>query len=168
MIFNQTAIVDNRTITTFLPIDEVTTDGVELVLNRAVLGDKLDLRFNTTFADATITRNRTNPAIEGKVFPRMPKWRANLLATYHISARWDIGGGIRYASDSFGDLDNADVAHGVFGAMDGYTQVNVRSGFALNDKMRLSFGVDNLTDQIAFVHHPWPGRTAFAEASVSF
>jgi iron complex outermembrane receptor protein len=168
VIFNQTAIVDNRTITTFLPVDEVTTDGVELVLNRAVLADKLDLRFNTTYADATITRNSANPAIEGKVFPRMPKWRANLLATYHVSARWDIGGGVRYSSNSFGDLDNADVAHGVFGAMDGYTQVNVRSGFQVNDRTRLNIGVDNLTDQIAFVHHPWPGRTAFAEASVSF
>ena len=168
VIFNQTAIVDNRTITTFLPVDEVTTDGVEFVLNRAVLGDRLDLRFNTTYADAEITRNRANPAIEGKVFPRMPKWRANLLATYHVNTRWDIGGGIRYASDSFGDLDNADVAHDVFGAMDGYTQINVRSGFKINERTRLSLGIDNLTDQVTFVHHPWPGRTAFAEASVSF
>ena len=24
-------------------------------------------------------------------------------------------------------------------------------------------GLDNLTDEITYVHHPWPGRTAFVE-----
>ena len=167
VIFNQSTIVDNRLITTFLPVDEVTTRGLEFVFNRFAIASKLDFRFNATYADSEITRNSANPALEGKVFPRMPKWRANALATYHLGSRWDVGGGIRYASNSYGDLDNSDTAHDVFGAQDGYTQLNFKSGFRLNEKTHLSVGIDNLTDEITFVHHPWPGRTAYLEAAVT-
>jgi iron complex outermembrane receptor protein len=167
VIFNQTAVIDNRTISTFLPVDEVLTRGVELIFNRANIAQKIDLRVNAAYIDSRIERDSANPALEGNVFPRMPKWRANVLVTYHAGSRWDVGGGIRYASNSFGDLDNSDTVHGVYGAQDGYTQLNFKAGFAVGDKTRISLGIDNLTNEIAFVHHPWPGRTFFLEAAVN-
>lgn len=169
VIFNQAAIVDNRRISTFLPIDEVVTDGAELIYaQRALAGGRLSVRFNASYTDAEITRNRPNPDLEGKVFPRMPEWRSNLLLNYQLGDRWDLGGGVRYASDSFGDLDNGDTADEVFGAHDAYTQVNLRSTFHVKEGLRLSAGVDNLTDEIAYVHHPWPGRTFFLEFGVDW
>ena len=165
-IFNQGTLVDNRFISTFLPIDKVQTDGVELVVNQAgLLESRLSVRFNVAYTHAEIVENRANPDLEGKVFPRMPEWRSHLLLNYRISSRWDVGGGIRYASDSFGDLDNSDTADRVFGAHDEYTQVNFRGTYHLREATRIHFGIDNLNDDLAYVHHPWPMRTVFLEIS---
>lgn len=166
VIFNQTAIVDNRAITTFLPVDEVRTRGTEFVINRSDFASQLDLRFNVAYVDSEITENSANPALEGNAFPRMPSWRSNLLGTWHVTEKWDLGGGIRYASDNYGDLDNSDTAHGVFGAQDAYTQISLKTSYSMTDNLRLSFGIDNLTNEIAFVHHPWPGRTVYLEAGL--
>ena len=168
VIFNQTAIVDNRRITTFLPIDRVETRGIELVYNRLNLLGRLDLRLNATLLDARTVANAADRSIEGKDFPRMPAKRAHLLMTYRPGGRWDVGGGIRYASKSFGDLDNADVGERVYGAHDAYTQINLRASYTMSRGSRLHLGIDNLTDEIAYVHHPWPGRTLYLEASFDF
>ena len=169
VIFNQSSIVDNVRVSTFLPIDEVLTDGAELVFNRSGLSEgKLSVRFNVAYTDAEITENSANPALEGNVFPRMPKWRSHLLLSYALSERWSLGGGVRYASNNFGDLDNSDTAEGVFGAMDEYTQLSLKAGFQLNATTRFDLGIDNLTDEVAYVHHPWPGRTAYLEVVVDW
>lgn len=166
-IEGQSTIVDNRLIRTFLPIDEVETNGVELIYGRSRIGDtRLGARFNVTYLDSEIVENRADPSLEGKVYPRMPRWRANLLLDYALTDRWDVGGGVRYSSDSYGDLDNADTAHEVFGAIDAYTQLNLKVGYRLNQTVRFNLAIDNLTDEIAYVHHPWPGRTASLEVVV--
>ena len=165
-IFNQTTIVDNRRIRTFLPVDEVETRGTEFVFNRSGIAERLDVRFNLAYVDSEITKNSANPDLEGNAFPRMPRWRGHLLATWHMSDRWDIGGGVRYASNSYGDLDNADTANEVFGAHDAYTQIGLKTNYRLESGVRLSVGVDNLTNEVTFVHHPWPGRTVYLEAAV--
>jgi iron complex outermembrane receptor protein len=167
VIFNQTSIVDNRSVTTFLPIDEVVTDGLELVFNRSNLANgRLSVRCNATYLDSRITENRANPALEGNVFPRMPEWRAHLLLNYRIHERWDVGGGIQYSGDSFGDLDNADTADRVFGAHDAFTRINLKTGYQVHEMLRLNLGIDNLTDEVTYVHHPWPGRTVLLDLSL--
>jgi iron complex outermembrane receptor protein len=169
VIFSQIAVVNNQTLSTFLPIDEVRTQGVEFVYDQINLFDgRLDVRFNAVYTDAEITRNRLNPAIEGNTFPRMPKWRTNLLLTWHVNDRWDVGGGVSHASDSYGRLDNLDTANEVYGAHDAYTFLNLKTSFRVNRNLGLSLGVDNLNDDRAFVHHPWPGRTAYLEGWLSF
>lgn len=169
VIFSQVAVVRNQTLSTFLPIDEVETKGVEFIYDQVNLFDGLlDVRFNAVYTDAEITRNRLNPAIEGNTFPRMPKWRTNLLLTWHVNDRWDIGGSVSHASDSYGRLDNLDTASEVYGAHDAYTFVNLRTSFRVNQNLGLGLGVDNVMDDRAFVHHPWPGRTAYLEGWLSF
>jgi iron complex outermembrane receptor protein len=164
-IESQATIVDNRTIRTFLPIDEVETSGVELIYGKHRIGDsRLSARVNVTYLDSEIIENRADPSLEGKIFPRMPRWRGNLLLDYALSDRWDVGGGVRYSSDSYGDLDNTDTERYVFGAIDAYTQLNLKAGYQLNDGVRFNLAIDNLTDEITYVHHPWPGRTASLEA----
>lgn len=169
VIYAQSTIVDNRTINTFIPVDRVETQGIEVSWQqRGVWHKQLDIHFNLTYADAEITKNQANRLLEGKAFPRMPKWRANLLLTYHINDQWDIGGGVRYASNSYGDLDNSDKADEVFGAQDGYQFINLKTSYRINEHYRVSLGIDNLTDETAFVHHPWPRRTLFLEGAVRF
>lgn len=166
-IFAQTTVVDNRSLNTFIPIDTVRTSGVEFIYNQIdFLDTDVDIRFNTTYTDSEITGNSVNPALEGKTFPRMPKWRANLLLTWHVNERWDIGGGLRYSGNSYGELDNTDTANNVYGAMDSFTFVNFKTTYRIHDSIDMSLGLDNLLDDRAYVHHPWPGRTVFLEAAL--
>lgn len=159
-------------ITTFSAIDEVDTDGVEFVFNRySLFVPELDVRFNLTYTKSTIVDNSTaegaNPAttIEGNDYPRLPRWRSNLMMTYHASDRWDISGTLQYADKSFGRLDNMDTARKTMGAQDGYTRLGFKTTYDLSDQLELGFGIDNLTNESAFVAHPWPGRTFYLNLS---
>ncbi len=154
---------------TFIPIDESETRGVEFIANvDDLLVDSLDARFNMVYTDSKIVENQPDPSIEGNFYPRMPKWRGNLLLTYHLSARWDAGLNYQYASDSFGRNDNTDRQDGVYGAQDGFSRVGVKSTYNFANGVALGFGIDNLTDEIAYVAHPWPGRTLYANLSYDF
>jgi len=166
----QSTILDGGTsLRTFIPVDELRTSGIEFIANaQDMFLPNLDLRFNTVYTDSEVVKNAPNPSIEGNVYPRMPQWRSNLLATYHLSSAWDIGANLQYASDSFGRIDNTDDEDNVYGAQDGYTRVGLKSTYRINDGMSLGLGIDNLTDEVAFVAHPWPGRTFYANFSYDF
>lgn len=147
---------------TFIPIDEIDTRGAELIVNLdALFGSRLDMRFNLTYTDSTIVRNSADPTLEGNAYPRMPAWRSNLLATWHLSENWDAGLSLQYASDSFGRNDNTDRESGVYGAMDAFTMVGIKSTYRFANGISVGAGVDNLLDELAFVAHPWPGRTFY-------
>jgi len=166
-IFAQTTVVDNRAINTFIPIDQVNTTGVEFIYNQiGLLNNLLDIRFNATYLDSKIEKNSANVELEGNDFPRMPDWRGNLSANFHLTEIWNIGGGVRYASNNFGDLDNGDTASKVFGAHDSYLFFDLKTNYQIDDNIEISFGIDNVTDEVAFVHHPWPQRTVYVEASL--
>ncbi len=169
VIFSQTGTVGGTSLRTFLPVTEVTTHGADFTVQQYNLfNTNIDMRFNLSYLDSEITRNDPNRALEGNEFPRMPEWRSNLLLTWHVNGRWDVGGGIRYASDSFGDLDNGDTAGNVFGAHDEFTFVNFKTSYRFNKNLKLALGVDNVTNEIAYVHHPWPGRTLFLEVELDY
>lgn len=159
-------------ITTFSAVDKVQTDGVELILNRyGLLVPELDLRFNLVYTKSIIEDNSTaegaNPkaSIEGNDYPRMPRWRSNLMLTYHATDRWDLSANLQYADKSFGRLDNTDTAEQVMGAQDGYTRFGVKTTYELNDNLEASFGIDNVTNEESYVAHPWPGRSYYLSFS---
>lgn len=147
---------------TFIPVDRVDTYGVELItqLEGLWLND-LDLNLNIAYTHSEIARNKADPTIEGNIAPRMPKWRANLFATYHLSERWHLGSSLQYVSNNFGQLDHSDSASGVYGAQDSYRLLGVKGGYEFNRQLSVSAGVDNLTDTRRYVAHPWPGRTLY-------
>lgn len=157
-------------VTTFAAVDEVETDGVEFIWNRyGLFVPQLDVRFNLAYTKSIITDNSTaeanNPAnvksIEGNDYPRMPRWRGNLMTTYHVTDRWDLSANLQYADKSFGRLDNTDTAEQVMGAQDGYTRVGVKTTYDLTNQIEVGFGIDNLTDEVSYVAHPWPGRSMY-------
>ena len=154
---------------TFIPIDETQTHGVEFIANLDDLViDGLDVRFNMVYTDSEIVKNRPDPSIEGNVYPRMPQWRGNLLMTYHLSSQWDAGLNYQYASDSFGRNDNTDREDGVYGAQDGFSRLGFKTTYNFTSGVALGLGVDNITDEVAYVAHPWPGRTIYANLSYDF
>lgn len=150
----------------FLPVTEVDTHGVELIANRNdLLLPGLDVRFNLAWTHAEIVRNLPAPQLVGNQYPRMPAWRANLLLNYQVTPTLDVGAGLRYASDSFGTLDNSDREGGVYGAQDAYTFVNLKANWNPSPRMQFGLGIDNLFNETAWVTHPWPGSTLFLEAN---
>lgn len=164
---------NSSSIITFVAVDEAKTDGVELIINRyGVLVPELDIRFNVAYTKSIITDNSiyedANPnvsSIEGNDYPRMPRWRGNIMTTYHVTDRWDLSANLQYADKSFGRLDNADTAEQVMGAQDGYTRVGVKTTYDFSEQIEVGFGIDNLTDEVSYVAHPWPGRSMYLSLS---
>ncbi len=167
VIESQTGQLENGvSIRTFLPVGEIQTNGVELIVNaNDVLMPNLSLRFNATYTDSEIIENELDPSIEGNAYPRMPQWRGNLLANYQINSEWDAGINYQYASDSFGRTDNRDFENNVYGAQDGISRLGFKSTYRMGNGIALGFGVDNITDEVAFVAHPWPGRSYYFNLS---
>ncbi len=170
VIESQTTTLDNGiSLRTFLPVDEIETSGIEFIANAAdMFVPNLDVRFNVVYTDSEIMKNNPNPSIEANVCPRMPDWRGNLLANYRLSNNWDIGVNLQYASDSFGRTDNTDNENNVYSALDRYTRFGLKSTYRLDNGLALGVGVDNLTDEVAYVAHPWPGRTFYVNMAYDF
>ena len=167
VIESQTAVLESgASVRTFVPLGEVETHGVEFIANKYnMFINKLDIRFNLTYTDSEIVSNSVNPSIEGNDFPRMPDWRGNVLATYHLSSRWDVGGSLQYASDSFGRTDNTDTEDNVMGGQDGFTRVGLKTTHSVDEHFKVSVGVDNLTNESSYVAHPWPKRSLYLNFS---
>ena len=166
----QSTILDGGTsLRTFLPVGETETSGIEFITNADdFLLDDFDLRFNLVYTDSTIVSNPPDRSLEGNVYPRMPRWRGNVLATYNLTEAWDVGVNFQYASDSFGRIDNTDTRDEVYGAQDGYERLGLKSSYRMNNGFAIGVGIDNLTDEVAYVAHPWPGRTFYANLSYDF
>ena len=168
VIFSQRAVIEGVTVSGFLPVDRVVTRGVEFIYNQSdLLQLPLDLRFNLTWLDAEIRRNTLEEGIVGNAFPRLPTWRGNVLLAWRVNPEVELSAALRFASNSFGSLDNGDRARRVFGAQDPYRFVNLRANWRPREHLRVSAGVDNLFNQEAYVFHPWPSRTLFLETSLS-
>jgi len=166
--FSATDLMSN-TITTTLPVDEVTTTGAEFIYNQnRIYGSPFDVRFNIAYTDAQITENDLNPEIEDNEFPRIPEWRSNLLVTYNFNDSLNFNTSIRYASDTYGELDNSDRAEEVFGAQDEYLFVNVKGNWHATEDFRIGAGIENIFNDEAYVFHPWPSRTFFIDAKYTF
>ena len=157
------------TVRTFIPVDEIDTRGVEFIANvDDLLINNLSARFNVVNTKSEIVKNRADVSIEGNTYPRMPEWRSNLLLTYYINSNWNAGINYQYASDSFGRNDNLDRENGVYGAQDGFSRIGLKTDYNFANGLKVGFGIDNLTDEVAYVAHPWPGRTLFANVSFDF
>lgn len=169
----------------FQNIGEISTTGVEMIFDqRRILSTPVDFNFNVTWMNAKVEKgpvvnlqeafsNTATPFdLTGKQRIRLPHWRVNFFTTYHATEAWDLSLGGRYIADSFNDIDNKDRVNGVFGSQDGYFFLDFKTSyrfvFGPGIKSRLSFGITNLNNDTAFVVHPYPQRTYFAEMALSY
>ena len=168
-IFRQIATTPSGPLNTFVNIDEVLTQGVEFSLQRAgVLSEALEVSFNTSYNDTEIRKNSVKPSIVGNEIPRVPQWRVNLLATYHLSEQWDASLGFRHADGSFNELDNSDTNQNTYEGISSLSVWDLKTSYEPRDGLLLSAGIDNLFDEEYWMHHPFPKRTFFLDAKWSF
>ena len=50
----------------------------------------------------------------------------------------------------------------------GQTKYNFKTNYRFNEHVRLSLALDNVFNEVAYVNHPYPQRTAFVEAALDF
>jgi iron complex outermembrane receptor protein len=158
--FNQNGV----TTSSFKNIDVTRQMGLELIAEARDLGVRgLDLDANLAWVDSRTVRNASAPAAEGVQFPRIPRWRLNANLRYAVTPRLLAAIGLRYATrpntDLFG-LQRGDT----FGYTSELFALDARVNWKMTNKFRLSAGVDNITNDRAWVYHPYPQRSFLVEA----
>lgn len=140
------------------------TYGIELAFERTgVLLPQLDVSGSFTLADPTIVSDPAFLAAEGKDIPQVPRRRGMLVLTWHQGPTTTFTLAARYASRSFGTIDNSDIVTHTYQGFDGYFVADARARLRLTENLDAALGVENLFDDRYFLYHPFPGRTFTAE-----
>ncbi len=111
-------------------------DGVELAADYEIGG--LSINANYT---RTNTENRTPGANLGSDLARRPKETANLTATYLWPFGLSTSVAVQHAGDSFENASNAT-------RLEGYTLVDLRASYPLNDTVEVYGRVENVGDEV--------------------
>lgn len=163
-LYSQTNVLVTPNITNIQNVGVIRTTGVELAGEWRDLGiDGLELTGSVTFADSIIRENPNVPASEGKRQPRVPRWRANLLASYAPSAQWQFTAGARYSGKQFNTLDNSDLNGNAYTGTSPFFVMDLRARWRPTEHWGLALGVDNLNDRTYWNFHPYTQRTWVAE-----
>jgi iron complex outermembrane receptor protein len=164
-LFSQTDTTVFPNVTNVQNVDLVRTRGAEASYDgRGVVWDTLDLTANAAYTQATTVRNRRNPASEGKQFYRIPRWRANLVATWHATEAVALTLAGRYSGRQYNTLDHSDIHPDTFGGASDFLTFDAKLQWQASDHVNLGVGVDNLTDRRYYVYYPYPSRTYLMEA----
>lgn len=147
-------------------IGQVVTKGIDLIVaGEDALIDGLAFDVNLSLLDAKVTENPLNIDLEGNVFPRVPDVRLNASLRYSPTDDWTFAAGLRYQDTPFRNIENTSNAQcGTFFCVTNFTWVDLKATKRFSS-FNVSFGVDNLLDERAFVFHPYPGRTFMLEVS---
>ncbi len=136
-------------------VGETRRRGIELSLSGSLIDDRLDWFVNYTRLQATFEENfniasPNNPyAVGGEIAvasgDRLPGLPENLLKaglTYQLTSKLSLGTDLQYSSSLVmrGDEANLD------DEIDGYTVIDLRGEYQLNDRLRIFAKVENLFD----------------------
>ncbi len=163
-LYSLTTAVAGGSVTMVRNVDEIRTLGFELAgAARQVGFAGLDVDASLTYADSKIVRNDALPASVGHWQPRVPRWRATLLAVYAIDERWSASLGARYSGLQYGQPDGSDGNGRAYGGFSRCFAADARLRARLARQWSAAIGVDNLNDAVCWAFHPYPQRTAVAE-----
>ena len=168
-LYSQTNVSVTPNITNIQNIDAMRTHGIEVALSANDVGIKrLDLTSSLTWTRSIITQNDKLPASVGKWQPRVPDWRANLLATYRVGERWSFTGGLRYSGMQFGTLDNSDPNGRTYTGVSKFFVGDIRARYQVSKTISTSFGIDNVGNEKYWAFHPYSQRMFVAELKADF
>lgn len=168
-IYSQTNITVIPNVTNIQNIDRVRTRGLEVSTTwRDVAIRGVDLTANVAWSHGEIRADANNPALVGKTWVRVPRVRANAIASYAPNERWSGSLAVRRSGRQYNNLDNSDINPGVFGGTSSYTVWDAKLTYRVAKDLDASFGIDNLNDARYYVYHPYPGRTFFGEVRATF
>jgi iron complex outermembrane receptor protein len=152
------------TVNTVQNVDKIRTTGLELAYQAdQVFTHGLSLTGSVTYANSKIVENKGFAASVGKWQPRVPQWRANLLASYHVGEKWTTTLGARYSGKQYSTLDNSDPNGQTYMGVSNYFVTDVRVRYRINNQWTASVGIDNLNNAKYWAFHPYTQRTVLAE-----
>lgn len=159
-LYSQTNVSVTPNVTNIQNVDRIRTRGLELAWQTdSIFVDGLSLSSSLTYAHSIITSNPNFPASEGKWQPRVPRWRANLLASYKLNDQWDFTLGARYSGKQYNTLDNADPNGSSYTGVGKFFVADARARWQINDNWSAALGIDNLGDTTYWAFHPYNQRT---------
>lgn len=168
-LYSQTNVTVTPNVTSIQNVDAIRTTGVELAGNWFDVGiDGLEISSSLTFADSIIRENGNFPASEGKWQPRVPRWRANLLASYRAGEHWNLTLGARYSGKQFNTLDNSDPNSAAYTGTSPFFVMDARAKYTLDEHWSAALGVDNLANRTYWNFHPYNQRTWSAEVRFDY
>ena len=168
-LYQQINVATGGTVQTIQNVDEIRTYGIELayqVVDLGIVG--FDLMTSLTYAHSQIEANTNFPASVGKRQPRVPRWRANALATYRIGEKWVTSLGARYSGTQYNTLDNVDTNGTSYTGTSNFFVIDARVRYRITEQCTASIGIDNLNNDRYWAFHPYPQRSAIAELSLDF
>ncbi|MHB9119067.1 MAG: TonB-dependent receptor [Burkholderiales bacterium] len=164
-----TTTIPGTNISSVQNIDKIRTVGIETAVQLNDLWIRgFDLSGSLTYTDAKILQDSKNASYVGNHPPRIPDWRATLLGVYHASDRLSYSAAIRYSGRQHNSLDNLDINPGTYGGTSDYLLADVKVVYKLAKQWSTSLGVDNIGDYKAYVYHPYPQRTVFANLKFDY
>jgi iron complex outermembrane receptor protein len=153
------------TVTTVQNVDHVRTRGVEVACRWQPL-QSLELDGSLTYAHSRVLANVNFPASEGRHQPRVPDWRANMLANWNLDERFSVAMGARYSGLQYNQLDNSDTYGAAYTGTSRFLVFDARVRFD-NGRLSAALGIDNLGNERYWAFHPYARRTLSAEISAS-
>jgi iron complex outermembrane receptor protein len=165
-LYSQTSFdsVANQNITRVQNVGRIQTHGLELAYNaNDVLTRGLDLGASLTYARSRIKENQgfvTTPGDTiGKWQPRVPDWRATVVASYRFNERWDATYAMRYSGKQYNTLDNSDPNGSAYQGTSRFFTTDLRVRYQIAKQWTAAFGIDNLNNYQYWNFHPYPQRT---------
>lgn len=163
-LYSQTNVMVTPVVTNVQNVGAIRTTGTELVVKMpGVLHPNFDLDASLTFTDSVVRENRNFPASEGRWQSRVPRWRANLLATWHVGERWDLTAGMRYSGEQFNQIDNSDVHGDAYTGTSQFLVADTRIRYRHDAYWSGALGVDNIGAKTYWNFHPYNQRTWMLE-----
>ena len=172
-LFSQTNVSVTPNVTNIQNVDAIRTHGIELALQAADVGAQigfkgLDVTSSVTWTHSVISANSKFPASVGKWQPRVPDWRANVLATFRANDRWSLTGGLRYSGTQYGTLDNTDLHGATYTGVSKFLVADVRARYHATKSVTVSAGIDNLNNEKYWAFHPYTQRMFVLELKADF
>ncbi|HEY4369500.1 MAG TPA: TonB-dependent receptor [Steroidobacteraceae bacterium] len=168
-LYSQTNVTVTPAITSIQNVDHIRTSGVELAYQANDVGIAgFSLSGSVTYARSKIVQNDNFPASVGKWQPRVPEWRANLLATYEMGDKWTYTLGARYSGRQYNTLDNSDPNGFTYTGTSSFFVADVRVRYKVSERITASLGIDNLNNEEYWAFHPYTQRTFSAELGMDF
>ena len=150
-------------------VDHIRTYGAELSTQwQNVFISGLDLNANATFTDGKVLQDTLTPLNAGKNVPRLPKQLYKAVATYHVDNNLTLSLAGRYSGRQYINLDNSDINPETYKAASQFLFVDAKANYKFKDRWTASLGVDNIFNDQAYVSHPYPQRTGYAQIKFDY
>ena len=169
-LISQTNISRIGTSSTYIQnVDHVRIHGIELATEwNNIMIPKLDVLANATLIDSEILKNDAAPSFINKNLPRIPRQLYKAVATYRVSEDFTMSLAARYSGRQFIQLDNSDINPETYQGASRFLFVDAKANYKFKDRWTASLGVDNIFNDQAFVHHPFPQRTGYAQVKFDY